>query len=165
MSMAWASGHFTVSTRPLKFTTFSLGSGDGRPLIALYVGDYDPSGMCMSEVDLPKRLPKYGATHVDLWRLTLLRAHCNGLPSFPASDKKNDRRYNWFVANYGRKCWELDAMDPRDLRNMVEEAIRSHIDWEIWNRWKTVQDAEIESLKTVLDAWPTNEKAWADPAI
>jgi hypothetical protein len=29
---------------------------DGRELIVLYVGDYDPSGMYMSEEDLPKRL-------------------------------------------------------------------------------------------------------------
>lgn len=29
---------------------------DGRPLIVLYAGDYDPSGMYMSEEDLPRRL-------------------------------------------------------------------------------------------------------------
>ena len=29
---------------------------DGRELIVLYVGDFDPSGMFMSEEDLPKRL-------------------------------------------------------------------------------------------------------------
>ena len=33
---------------------------DGRELIALYVGDFDPSGMFMSEEDLPKRLAEYG---------------------------------------------------------------------------------------------------------
>jgi hypothetical protein len=38
---------------------------EGRPLHILYVGDYDPSGMCMSEVDLPKRLKKYyGGDHI-----------------------------------------------------------------------------------------------------
>src|SRR5262249_15905405 len=31
---------------------------DGRPLIILYVGDLDPSGMFMSEVDLPNRFSK-----------------------------------------------------------------------------------------------------------
>src|SRR5262249_1763857 len=35
-------------------------SGDGRELVILYVGDYDPSGLCMSEVALPKRLEQYG---------------------------------------------------------------------------------------------------------
>ena len=38
---------------------------DGRPLIVLYVGDYDPSGMFMSEADLPDRLAEYGGDHVD----------------------------------------------------------------------------------------------------
>jgi hypothetical protein len=32
---------------------------DGRDLILLYVGDYDPSGMFMSEQDLPARFAKY----------------------------------------------------------------------------------------------------------
>ena len=47
-----------------------------------------------------------------------------GLPSFPASDKKKDPRYKWFVRNYGNRCWELDAMDPNDLRACVEQADR-----------------------------------------
>src|SRR6516165_2941370 len=34
--------------------------GDGRPLIVLYVGDFDPSGLYMSVVDLPKRISEYG---------------------------------------------------------------------------------------------------------
>src|SRR5262249_19583410 len=33
---------------------------DGRPLVILYVGDFDPSGLFMSEVDLPKRFAEYG---------------------------------------------------------------------------------------------------------
>jgi hypothetical protein len=134
---------------------------DGRPLLVIYVGDYDPSGMCMSEVDLPKRIEKYGGTQIDLRRLTLCRGQMSGLPSFPASEKKNDKRYEWFVRNYGKKCWELDAMDPRDLRDMVEEAIRAEIDWEIWDRCTVVQEAESESLKHVLDAW-TNQHPTTD---
>ena len=38
---------------------------DGRPLIMLYVGDFDPSGMFMSEVDLPKRFAEYGGDHIN----------------------------------------------------------------------------------------------------
>jgi hypothetical protein len=32
----------------------------GKPYIALYVGDHDPSGRHMSDVDLPGRLAEYG---------------------------------------------------------------------------------------------------------
>jgi hypothetical protein len=85
---------------------------DGRKLIVLYVGDYDPSGMFMSDVDLPNRFAKYGGDHITLKRIALTRRHVGVLPSFPASDKKNDPRYKWYVANHGNDCWELDAMDP-----------------------------------------------------
>jgi hypothetical protein len=125
---------------------------DGRPLIVLYVGDWDPSGMCMSEHDLPQRLDKYGGDHVDLRRIAIVETD-HGLPSFPASDKGKDTRFRWFVENYGTRCWELDAMDPRDLRDRVEEAIKDEIEWRAWRRCETVQLAEQESLQTVLDAW------------
>ena len=46
---------------------------DGRPLIVLYVGDFDPSGMFMSEEDLPNRFSKYGGDHVTLKRIALTR--------------------------------------------------------------------------------------------
>jgi hypothetical protein len=66
---------------------------DGRSLIVLYVGDWDPSGMCMSKIDLPKRLAKYGGDHVILKRIALTARHLAGLPSFPAADKEDDPRY------------------------------------------------------------------------
>ena len=127
---------------------------DGRPLIILYVGDFDPSGMFMSEVDLPKRFIKYDGDHIDLRRIALTRAQTRGLPSFPAADKKKDPRHNWFVANHGRDCWELDAMDPNDLRDCVEQAIIDLIEPVAWERCEVVNRAERESLKTVLDGWP-----------
>jgi hypothetical protein len=63
---------------------------DGRELIVLYVGDFDPSGMYMSEKDLPDRLSKYDGDHVELRRIALTRAQTRGLPSFPAADKSKD---------------------------------------------------------------------------
>jgi hypothetical protein len=41
-----------------------------NPLLVLYVGDWDPSGMHMSEVDLPKRLAEYGGS-VEIQRMAL----------------------------------------------------------------------------------------------
>jgi hypothetical protein len=126
---------------------------DGRDLIALYVGDYDPSGMFMSEDDLPSRIGEYGGDHVELMRVALTSRQTLELPSFPAADKRKDPRYNWFCSRYGDQCWELDAMDPNDLRDCVEEAIDSLIEREAWERCKNVNRAEQESMKTVLEGW------------
>jgi hypothetical protein len=126
---------------------------DGRDLIVLYVGDLDPSGMYMSEEDLPARFAKYDGEHVKLRRIALTGNQLVGLPSFPASDKRKDPRYQWFVRNFGHHCWELDAMDPNDLRTCVEREINKLIEPEAWERCEVVNKAEQESLRTVLDGW------------
>ena len=126
---------------------------DGRELIALYVGDFDPSGMFMSEEDLPARLSKYDGDHVKLKRIALTRAQVRGLPSFPATDKRKDPRYKWFRSNFGDRCWELDAMDPNNLRECVQRAIIRLIEPEAWQRCEIVNAAERESLQTVLEHW------------
>jgi hypothetical protein len=126
---------------------------DGRDLVVFYVGDFDPSGMFMSEQDLPARFAKYDGDHIKLRRIALTREQVRGLPSFPASDKKKDPRYRWFVRNYGSRCWELDAMDPNDLRDCVEQAILELIEPVAWERCEVVNKAEQESLRHVLDQW------------
>jgi hypothetical protein len=126
---------------------------DGQPLIILYVGDFDPSGMFMSEVDLPNRFSKYDGDHITLKRIALTREHVNDLPSFPATDKRKDPRYKAFVARYGTRCWELDAMDPNDLRDCVEKAIMELIEPVAWKRCELINRAEQESLKTITAKW------------
>jgi hypothetical protein len=126
---------------------------DGRNLIALYVGDYDPSGLFMSEEDLPKRLDSYDGDHVKLRRVALIRQHVGGLLSFPATDKRKDPRFKWFRSHYGDRCWELDAMDPNDLRDCVGREIVRLIEPTAWQRCEVVNAVEQESLKTVLEKW------------
>jgi hypothetical protein len=126
---------------------------DGRPLIILYVGDFDPSGMYMSEKDLPNRFSKYDGNHVTTRRIALTRKQVKGLPSFPAADKRKDPRYKWFRSNYGDRCWELDAMDPNDLRVCVERAIVALIEPVVWQRCEIINQAERESLQTILQKW------------
>jgi hypothetical protein len=126
---------------------------DGKPLVVLYVGDRDPSGMWMSQRDLPERIARYGGDHVELERIALTEPQCVDLAWFSASDKCKDPRYRWFVENYGTRCWELDAMDPNDLRACVENEIRKCIASEAWERCRMVEAEEQASLIEVMTAW------------
>jgi len=126
---------------------------DGRSLIGLYVGDWDPSGLYMSERDLPDRLEKYEGYHVEVNRIALVQDQLRRLPSFPATDKRKDPRYQWFIENCGKRCWEIDALDPNTLRACVEEEIKSLIEPEVWKRCEVVNRAESNSLRHVLTAW------------
>jgi hypothetical protein len=119
---------------------------DDRPLVVLYIGDRDPSGMCMTEVDIPARLKRYGGNHIELKRIALTPEQTTSLPSFPATDKRKDPRYKWFVQNYGDRCWELDAMDPRQLRDLVEAEIKALIDPVLWAEQEALQEQERRSI-------------------
>jgi hypothetical protein len=133
---------------------------DDRPWVALYVGDRDPSGMSMSEVDLPGRISRYGG-QVLIERVAITEhdtrpTELTGapfLPWFPADAKRGDSRYRWYVDTYGDRCWELDALSPVLLRERVEQAIRAFIDWDSWERCERAQAAEQQSLQEVLAAW------------
>lgn len=123
-------------------------------LIVLYVGDFDPSGLHMSAVDLPGRLGEEDAV-IMIRRIALTEddAFNGGLPHFDVASKRGDPRFRWYLEGYGERCWELDAMSPAVLRERVGGAIRSYINWDVWNRCLVVEQAERESLEAILGTW------------
>lgn len=128
-------------------------------VLALYVGDWDPSGMYMSEKDLPVRLKRYGGdAEIERVALTATDVAGENLPSFPAATKRGDPRVAWFVRHHGPKCWELDAMAPNDLRQRVADAIEENIDPDPWHRAELVERAERESFIRVMGDWRKSVK-------
>ena len=128
----------------------------GKRLTVLYVGDRDPSGMHMSEVDLPARLGKYGG-NVNLIRIAIADVDTTRkarVPSFPASDKIKDPRHKWYVENYGSRCWELDALSPVILRERVEAEILSRLDVAAWEHAAKIEAAEIASMRKFFSGYP-----------
>lgn len=124
-----------------------------QEFVALYVGDYDPSGLHMSEVDLPGRLTEYGGD-VEVRRIALTRDDRESLPHFPLESKKKDPRHQWYRKRYDdARCWEVDAMDPNELRGRVEESVAGYIDNDQWNRIEIVERAEKASLISVMEQW------------
>jgi len=122
---------------------------DRRYYVFLYVGDHDPSGMFMSEVDLQERLHRYGAGDFDFLRIAVTEEDTPDLPSFNADTKNKDPRYHWYVERYGRHAWELDAMDPTDLRQRVASEIKHYIDTAAWERHKVSEEAQRNTTKMV----------------
>jgi hypothetical protein len=125
-----------------------------KPLTILYIGDYDPSGLYMSEVDLPERFKRYGG-RASITRIALTAAdvHSGDLPSFEAATKTGDPRHKWFLRNFGKRCWELDAMPAPALRRRVEGEVLRRLDQGRWHHAKQVERAEIESMQAVMAGW------------
>ena len=126
-----------------------------KPLTILYVGDFDPSGMCMSELDIPQRIARYSG-RATIRRIALTAndvAPGTTLPCFDADSKKSDSRHQWFVTRYGTRCWELDALSPVDLRERVEQAVIGMMDADAWNHSCAIEQVEIDAMQTYAVSW------------
>jgi hypothetical protein len=151
--------------------------GRPQPTLILYVGDFDPSGMGMSEDDLPQRLARYSSdkpgekdlprsmvdailadVRLEIRRIALTAEDTRALGEdtrFDAADKRKDSRYGWFVRHYGTGCWELDALSPNALRERVESAIRAVIDLALWERYVREEEAENDTLDAICRSLPS----------
>lgn len=133
----------------------SLDVPEHRDAIAFYIGDWDPSGLYMSAVDLPQRLERYGSAW-DFQRIALVREDLDLLPHFDTDTKVGDARVRWYLDHTSAdplKCWELDAMDPNDLRARVRDCIAACIDADAWNHAAQIEHAEVESMQQFHAAW------------
>lgn len=113
----------------------------------LHLGDHDPSGIDMTR-DLTDRLDMFTYTSalVSLERIALNMSQVEEMnpPENPA--KTTDSRFAQYIKKYGRSSWELDALQPRYLNQLVEEKISNRIDWDDWEK----KESEINSRRSAL---------------
>ncbi len=115
---------------------------NGKPIVVLYFGDFDPSGIDI-ERDLSERLGKYNAGDFTVRRVALTDEQITKYDLPPMPVKTSDARSEAFLETYGNKSVELDALDPNTLKFMVAQSISSHINLDAWMK----KEAEIEKLK------------------
>jgi len=106
----------------------------GSNIAVLYFGDFDPSGLFIDK-DL-----EVSVAFENFERIALTEGMTKGLPSVPL--KKKDPRTPSYVAQYGYDCgWELDALDPNKLKDLVKKSIEKYVDFDL--QQKKEEESEI----------------------
>ncbi len=124
----------------------------GQRPIVFHFGDHDPSGIDMTR-DLCDRLALYAEAEVQIQRLALNRDQIDQYRPPPNPAKVTDSRYVGYVKLHGQDSWELDALDPRVLRELVETAVEGCRDGRVWNRALARQDAARARLARLAEDW------------
>jgi len=94
---------------------------DGQDVLILHLGDHDPSGIDMTR-DIEDRLELFGCS-ATVRRIALNMDQVQRYNPPPNPAKLTDSRVGAYLRDYGHQSWELDALDPATM----DELITSHI--------------------------------------
>lgn len=103
----------------------------GKEIFIFYMGDHDPSGMDMTR-DVQERLELFSGYGIQTNRLALNMEQIKILnpPENPA--KTTDTRAAAYILEFGESSWELDAVEPRALSEMISKAVEEIRDEDLW---------------------------------
>ena len=105
---------------------------NGQEVIILHLGDHDPSGIDMTR-DIQDRLDMFMEHSPMVNRIALNQKQVQRFnpPANPA--KITDSRASKYISLYGNSSWELDALEPKYLVELIEQNIRKYKDKDSWN--------------------------------
>ncbi len=134
-----------------------------RPII-LHIGDHDPSGIDMSR-DIEDRLTTFAEGRVELRRLALNMDQIDQYNPPPNPAKQTDSRFKSYKEIYGGESWELDALRPEILIELITGEIESLLDRDLFDaRLKEEAEARAE-MQQISDRWPEIEDYLNDNPI
>lgn len=139
---------FLEEHMPVRLSKKGIKAGWPR-LVVFYLGDHDPSGIDMTR-DVADRLCTFSdMTPIEVRRLALNMAQIDELqpPENPA--KITDSRARAYIERFGESSWELDAVAPDQLAELVRSAVATVRDDDLWADAIARENKERESLKEI----------------
>jgi hypothetical protein len=120
----------------------------GQTTVIIHLGDHDPSGIDMTR-DIEERLSLFaGAALVRRIALNMNQVQKYSPPPNPA--KLTDTRASSYIDDFGTSSWELDALDPKVIVDLVIRRVLHYRDDKIYKKALRRQKKEIEHLKSML---------------
>ena len=117
----------------------------------IHLGDHDPSGIDMTR-DIQERLELFGSTAV-IHRIALVYDQIEQYNPPPNPAKTTDARYRSYADRFGEESWELDALEPSVIVDLIREAVRDRIDWDAWEEALQRQKTGRDQLGKVSRRW------------
>lgn len=132
-SAMWEAGHNRLRTNQTN--------------LIIHLADHDPSGIDMSR-DLLKRLTLFtGIKPLRVKRIALNMDQVKIYTPPPNPTKLKDSRARGYITKYGNSCWELDALEPKVIAQLIKDTIIPLIDPIKWEKVTQRIQTHRESLR------------------
>lgn len=129
----------------------------GQRPIVFHLGDHDPSGLDMTR-DNRERLELFAGVPVIVQRLALNMPQIEQYDPPPNPAKMTDSRFNNYADQFGDESWELDALDPSILQDLIADAVQRVRDPVKWDEMLAQEVDDLRRLDELI------EELGGDPA-
>jgi hypothetical protein len=125
---------------------------DGLIPVVLHLADHDPNGIDMTR-DNRERLAMFVGEEIEVRRIALNIEQVEHYRPPPNFAKEADTRYAAYVAQFGDECWELDALNPTVIANLIRKELAALVNVKLWQRSLSTEDRNRALLGKVANNW------------
>jgi len=132
---------------------------NGQTPVIIHLGDHDPSGIDMSR-DIVERLETFNVEPI-FHRVGLNMEQIEKYDPPPNPTKLSDSRAGGYISKFGYESWELDALAPNVLVELITNKATEYLDEERFEEIRERQEKERATLSNVADNWHEIAKEYA----
>lgn len=125
---------------------------DGQEPVIIHLGDHDPSGLDMTR-DIRDRLNDTFGVSVEVNRIALNKNQIDLYRPPPNPAKLSDTRAPAYVREFGEDSWELDALEPVVLRELIQKSIRLYLDEAAYEERAEEEEEHRRLLQDASSRW------------
>ncbi len=125
----------------------------GKEVHIIHLGDHDPSGIDMSR-DIEEKLVLFTGGRIHLDRIALNMDQVRKYNLLPDPAKATDSRFRKYQELFGDESWELDALGPQKLVELVQASIIQYRDEDKWAEAVKREELGKGTLRYILQYFP-----------
>ena len=123
--------------------------------VIIHLADHDPSGIDMTR-DNRNRLARYSELYEDEFEYERIALNMDQVERYqppPNAAKVTDSRFEGYALRYGYDSWELDALEPAVITDLIRDKIEQYKDQKQWDTDLVQENKYRGMLKNIAENW------------
>jgi hypothetical protein len=128
---------------------------NGQTPVIIHLGDHDPTGIDMSR-DIVARLEMFlGENEGEGFIFERVALNMDQIQRYnppPQPAKTTDSRYKKYIEKFGDDSWELDALTPEVMTDLIEDRVMYYREDDKWEKAEAAETTGRERLAKLATA-------------
>lgn len=138
---------------------------EDKQVLIIHLGDHDPSGKDMTrDIEARFRLflekdledARIGVKKLYDFEVRRIALNYDQILQYsppPNPTKLTDSRAEGYIQEFGHECWELDALSPSVISNLIENEVESVRDEDRWEQALKKENTDLSLLQKASKHW------------